>query len=216
LPSLKKKKLFEFKTWEQAASLQEELARSVVERTPSDFRPGQVCGLDAAYLDQRGFASAVLWDSQSRRIVAKAETVQEVGVEYVPGFLGFREGPLIVSAARRLAASTDVFMVDGHGRVHPRRFGLACQVGLALNKPTVGVAKSRFYGRVDGGNIISPDGSLLGKLVETRSGRRFFVSVGNRISLDDAVRLVKSCIVDDHPVPLREAHLEAVRLRRAG
>ncbi len=214
--SLKKEKLFQFKTWEQAASLQAELARSVVEETPSLFRPRRVCGLDVAYLDQQGFASAVLWDSRYRRIVARAEIVREVRVEYVPGFLGFREGPLILSAARRLAGSTDVFMVDGHGRVHPRRFGLACHVGLALNKPTVGVAKSRFHGKVEGNNIISPEGSVLGKVVKTRTGRPFFVSVGNRISLDDAVRLVKSCIIDDHPVPLREAHLEAVRLRRVG
>jgi deoxyribonuclease V len=207
---------FEFRTWGQAADLQSRLAGSIVEQTPSRFKPILICGLDLAYLDDLGFAAGVLWDLQSERIVATSKVVGEVGLGYAPGFLGFREGPLVVAAARKLSKSADVFMVDGHGRVHPRRFGLACHVGLALGKPTVGVAKSQFYGNVEGDSIVSPEGTLLGKVVRTNNGRPYYVSVGNRISLDNAAQLVKQCIVNDHAVPLREAHLEAARLRRAG
>ena len=148
--------MFDFRTWEQAADLQTTLAGSVVEQSPLHFKPRIVCGVDVAYRDDQGFASAVLWDLQSAKIVTTSKMVGKVSVEYVPGFLGFREGSLILAAARRLAGSADVFMVDGHGRVHPRRFGLACHVGLALAKPTIGVAKSRFYGKVDGDRIVDP------------------------------------------------------------
>src|SRR6266571_5128337 len=93
-------------------------------------------------------------------------------------------------------------------------FGLACQVGLALNQPTIGVAKTPFYGRIEKNRIMSPDGELLGKVVRAGDGRAFYVSVGHRVGLEDADTLVKGCLVNNHPSPLREAHLEAARLRR--
>ena len=188
----------------------------MVEKTPLHFTPRTVCAVDVAYRGDQGFATGILWDLSSSEIVVKSNIVDKVRVDYLPGFLAFREGPLILAAASKLAKSAHVFMVDGHGRVHPRRLGLACHVGLALGKPTIGVAKSRFYGKVEGDKIVGPQGSLLGRLVETASGKLFYVSVGNQIGLDDAIRLVGQCVVGDHIAPLREAHLEAVRLRRAG
>ena len=215
-PLVQNKKLFEFRTWEQAASLQTRLAGSVVEQTPSHFKPERVCGLDVAYLGDLGFASGVLWDLQSEKVVATSRVVRKVGLGYVPGFLGFREGPLVVEIARKLdELSPDLFLVDGHGRVHPRGFGLACHVGVALDRPTVGVAKSQFYGTVAGDRIVGPNGQLLGKVVRSATRKSFFVSIGNRISLHDSIRVVRSCIRDGQLVPLREAHLEATRARRA-
>ena len=207
--------LFEFENWEQAAVLQSRLAREIVEESPPRFKPRRVSGLDMAYRDDHGFASAVVWDMASETVETSSHAVGKVDVGYVPGFLGFREGPMIVRLARKVAKSADVFLVDGHGRIHPRKFGLACHVGLALAKPTIGVAKSRFYGREDGENILGPDGEVLGKTVRA-DGRVLYVSVGNLIALDDAVRIVRRCIVDGSCVPLREAHLGAGKLRRAG
>ncbi len=215
MPILHARDLFEFKTWRQAARLQAELAGLVIEETPSDFKPRWICGLDVAYRDDRGFASAVVWDLEYAKLVATSHAVGLVSVGYLPGFLGFREGPIIMSAATNLAASVDVFMVDGHGQTHPRRFGSACQIGLALDKPTIGVAKSRFYGRVEDDKVVGPDGTLLGKVVKADERKHYYVSVGHRIALDDAARLVNNCLVNGYPVPLREAHLEAVKLRRA-
>jgi deoxyribonuclease V len=206
--------LFEFKNGEQAAVLQSGFASEIVEESPPRFRPRRVCGIDMAYRDDRGFASAVVWDIESATVVSSSHASGKVDVGYVPGFLGFREGPMVARLARRIGGSTNVFLVDGHGRVHPRRFGLACHVGLALQRPTIGVAKSRFYGREEGENIVGADGELLGKMVET-NGRTLYVSVGNLIGLDDAVHIVRGCIVDRDCVPLREAHLGAARLRRA-
>ena len=167
-----------------------------------------------AYRDDRGFAAAAVWDLESATVVSSSHASGKVDVSYVPGFLGFREGPIVVALARKISSLVDAFLVDGHGQVHPRRFGLACHVGLALQRPTIGVAKSPFYGREEGMNIIGPDGELLGKMVETER-RTLYVSVGNLIGLNHAVRIVRSCIINRDCVPLREAHLGAVKLRRA-
>ena len=206
--------LFSLQSREQAIGLQTEMSELVIQEAPTGFRPRLICGLDVAYRDNRGFSSAVLWDLAADRIAATAGSSGPVKADYVPGFLGFREGLLMVSAAKTLRARADAFLVDGHGRAHPRRFGLACHVGLALDKPTVGVGKSSFYGRVVGENILAPDDEVLGRIVRAKSGKTYYVSVGHRVGLNDAVRLVRDCMVGNHPAPLREAHLEAVRLRR--
>ncbi len=209
-------KLFEFRNREQAVRLQVELSRFVIEETPSVFKPKILCGLDMAYLGEQGFASAVLWDMEALKVVDTASSEGLVRVGYLPGLLGYREGPLMVRAARKLRTRVDGFLVDGHGRAHPRRFGLACHVGLALNRPTVGVAKSPFYGSIEGDCILGPDGEVLGSTVRADNGRAFYVSVGHRINLEDATHLVRKCLVNNHPAPLREAHVESARLRRHG
>jgi len=139
--------------------------------------------------------------------------VLRVPVDYAPGLLGFREGPLVVAAARMLRGRVDVFLTDGHGVAHPERFGLACHVGLALDKPTVGVAKSILHGSVHDGKVIDEDGTVLGQVLSVGRKRRLYVSLGHRISLEDACETVRRFLVDDHIAPLRAAHLESVRLR---
>ena len=101
-----------------------------------------------AYRDDRWFAAAVVWDIESATVVSSSHASGKVEVGYVPGFLGFREGPMVAALARKIAGSADVFLVDGHGQVHPRRLSLACHVGLALQRPTIGVASlSSMVGR---------------------------------------------------------------------
>ncbi len=209
LLTISSEKLFEFQSRDQAVKLQTRMSRLVVEESPSCFKPRLFCGLDV-----QAFASAVIWDLEDLKVTRRAASKGRAKVRYLPGLLGFREGPLLVSAARKLRGRADVFLVDGHGRAHPRRFGLACHVGLALNRPTIGVAKSRFYGRIEDDTILGPDGELLGKLVIVGNGRAFYVSVGHRVGLKDAARLVKGCLVNNHPAPIREAHLEATTMRR--
>lgn len=213
---LNKRNLFEFRSWKQALDIQVELSRFVIDRTPSSFKPRLLCSLDAAYGGEYGFASAVIWDNEASSVTETAGFERRVRVDYMPGFLGFREGPLLVSAAEKLRDRVDVFLVDGHGRAHPRLFGLACQVGLALKRPTVGVAKSLLYGETVDENIISPDGEVLGKVVRAGRAKAHYVSVGHRVELNDAARLVRACLVNNYPAPLRAAHLESLILRRLG
>lgn len=144
-----------------------------------------------------GVASCVVWDCQAREVVETGTARGPVRFPYVPGFLGFRECPLMARAILRLQHIPDVVACDGHGRIHPRRFGEACQLGVVLDLPTFGVAKSPFVGtsawtdlsRVKGATTPVCDGrEVLGLAVVGRDeSRPVFVSVGSRITLDCAL-----------------------------
>jgi deoxyribonuclease V len=168
--------------------------------------------MDAAYEGDTAFVAASVWDVAHMKIIETATIVDRVSTKYVPGFLGFREGPLLVGIAEKVRQKPDVFLIDGQGVAHPRRFGLACHVGLALDRPTIGVAKSRLYGKSDGGKILDPEGMVIGRILTARN-RKFYVSVGHRISLQTGSDLVEKSIVDGHPSPLRQAHLESLRAK---
>ena len=206
--------LFDFTNPESAIIKQHQLSSLVQDQTPPQFAPRLLCGLDAAYIEGWGVGVAAVWDLRNSSLVEVGHAIGKITINYLPGLLAFREGPLLVSASERLLTKPDVFLVDGHGQAHPRRFGLACHVGLALDSPTIGVAKSNLYGRVRGNRLTGPDGSVLGRLLNTGAGRTFFISVGHKISLVEAVRLVGKSLVQGYPAPLRTAHLEATRLRR--
>ena len=179
------------------------------------FEPRYLCGMDVAYKGDTAFVGASVWDMMNLEIIENSNIVDHVSTKYVPGFLGFREGPPLVKIAKRMQHEPDVFMIDGQGVAHPRKFGLACHVGLTLDKPTIGVAKSRLYGRSDDSNLLNPDGELIGRILTARN-RKFYVSIGHRISLQTASDLVEKSFVNGHPSPLRQAHLESIRAKKSG
>jgi len=134
---------------------------------------------------------------------------------YVPGLLSFREAPAILGALSRLNSLPDVLLVDGHGLAHPRRFGLACHLGVLLDMPTIGCAKSILIGEVGPLNgsagsitILRIEGEELGLAIRTRPGvKPVYVSVGHRADLDSATRiLLASCRGYRIPEPIRYAH----------
>lgn len=135
-------------------------------------------------------------------------------MDYVPGFLGFREGPLLAGIATELEIVPDVFLIDGHGLAHPRRFGVACHMGLAIDRPTIGVAKSLLYGRIHKGKILAGEDNTVGRTLTTARERKYYVSIGHRISLPTAYRIVRRSIVDGFSAPLRVAHLNSISLKR--
>lgn len=206
---------FQFVDMDHAASLQRDLSTRVKRIDDPDFEPRFLCGMDVAYDGDTAFVAAALWDAAKREIVETTSMVSSVPTRYVPGFLAFREGPLLIKVAEKLRVRPEAFLIDGQGFAHPRRFGLACHVGLALDKPTIGVAKSRLYGRSDQGNILDPEGWIIGRVL-TAGSRKFYVSVGHRISLETASDLVEKSIVNGHPSPLRQAHLESIRAKQGG
>lgn len=193
--------------------MQRKLSTRIKSTDDPGFEPRYLCGVDAAYDRNTAFVVAAIWDKLSRRIVETTSAVDEVSTSYVPGFLGFREGPLLVRIAERLRTTPDVFLIDGQGYAHPRKFGLACHVGLVMDKPTIGVAKSRLYGKPQNSNIVDPEDKVIGRILAA-GHRKFYVSVGHRISLKTASDLVEECIVNGHPSPLREAHLGSIRAKR--
>jgi deoxyribonuclease V len=204
---------FQFVDTDQAIALQRDLSTRVKYTDDPGFEPRYLCGMDVAYDGETAYVAAVVWDIPNRRIIETASALDNVSRKYVPGFLGFREGPLLVRIAERVRTRPDVFLIDGAGTAHPRKFGLACHVGLAMDKPTIGVAKSRLYGKLNDSNITDPEGKVIGRIL-TAGNRKFYVSVGHRISLKTASDLVETCIVNGHPSPLREAHLESIRAKQ--
>ncbi|NEP25185.1 deoxyribonuclease V [Moorena sp. SIO3I6] len=120
---------------------------------------------------------------------------------YVPGFLSFREVPVLLDALEKISIIPDLILCDGQGIAHPRRFGLACHLGVLTDIPTIGVAKSRFIGYHEElpenkGNWqpLSHDGEIIGAVVRTRTGvKPVYVSIGHRISLPTAIDYVLRC-----------------------
>lgn len=120
---------------------------------------------------------------------------------YVPGLLSFREIPAVLDALERLRLDPDLLVCDGQGYAHPRRFGLACHLGVLCDLPSIGAAKSRLIGEhaaLDSTRGAVADlmhqGEVIGAVVRTRTGvQPLYVSVGHRVSLPEAVRLVLAC-----------------------
>jgi deoxyribonuclease V len=156
-------------------------------------------------------------------VMAQATESRIADFPYVPGYLGFREVPALVAAWARLGRKPDLLLVDGQGLAHPRGLGLACHLGLVLDVPTIGVAKSLLVGTAEPGPAagdVAPilwKGARLGMALRTRRGALpLFVSVGHRVSLDTAVAIVRAaCDGRRLPVPIRAAHEAANAARRA-
>ncbi len=184
-------------TPKQAVQLQRELAGLVVE-APLAGPVATVAGADCAFSPDKSqiLAAAVLLDAGTLEVLDVSEVVQPVAFPYVSGLLSFREAPAVIAAVRGLSHGPDLLMCDGQGRAHPRRIGLASHVGLWLDLPTIGVAKSRLCGehrslaaRRGSAVQLVHDGEVIGKVVRTRDAvRPVYVSVGHRVTLDEAVR----------------------------
>jgi deoxyribonuclease V len=191
---------------------QEELRLQVVEKDGmTDHK--KVTGVDIAYLGEEAVAAAVTMEAGSGKVLEEVVEWGRVRFPYVPGYLAYRELPMVRKAVR--CGSGHVHLIDGHGRLHPRCFGVACHIGVSLGIPTVGAAKSMLIGHVmEGGGDIMVDGEVRGRMVGS-GGKPTYVSVGHRVSLDTACHLVKRLILRaGPPEPLRMAHILATEERR--
>src|SRR4051812_9873973 len=157
-------------------------------------------------------------------VVAEAQATQRATMPYIPGFLGFREVPALLAAWEKLVVKPDLLMVDGHGIAHPRGLGIAAQLGVVLDVPSIGVAKSPLVGRPAAplGEVVGATeplewkGRVLGTVLRTRRrANPLYVSVGHRVSLAGAVEWVRRCGTGYRlPEPTRLAHLAANAARR--
>ncbi|MFI8890115.1 endonuclease V [Streptomyces paradoxus] len=184
-------------TEEQARAVQDELrAHVILDAAGPPPGAGRVTGVDVAYDDERDVvaAAAVVLDASSLEVVAEATAVGRVSFPYVPGLLAFREIPTVLAALDALPCPPGLVVCDGYGLAHPRRFGLASHLGVLTGLPTIGVAKNPFTFTYDDPD--TPRGSTsallagseeVGRALRTRDGvKPVFVSVGHRVTLDDA------------------------------
>jgi deoxyribonuclease V len=184
----------------EAVAVQRRLARRVVV-APLRGVPRLVAGLDAAFSGEACVAGVVLWDALAQRVVEARVAARPLRFPYVPGLLSFREGPALLAALRRLRGVPQALVCDGHGLAHPRRFGIACHLGVLTGLPTVGCAKSRLVGthaepaRRRGARApLTHEGHVIGSALRTQAeAKPVYVSVGHRVDLRSAERIVLAC-----------------------
>ncbi|MDA2812917.1 endonuclease V [Nocardiopsis sp. RSe5-2] len=186
---------------DEARALQERLAPEVRTEPLDAGAVRLAAGLDVSYApdEDRLVAAAVVLSLPGLEVVEAATADAAPAFPYVPGLFAFRELPPLLEAIGRLSVEPDVFVCDGFGLAHPRRFGLACHLGWLLDRPTIGVGKSPFVGRSDEPGaergarapLVADDGAEVGCALRTRAGvRPVYVSVGHRADLEGAVDLV--------------------------
>lgn len=213
-------------TPEAAVALQRELAGRVDTRAPLTHYE-LVAGADVSYgrFSSRFFAGIVVLRLPALTVVERRGAVRDSPFPYVPGLLSFREAPALLEAFALLEHVPDVIVFDGQGIAHPRRLGIASHVGLWLDRPTVGCAKSLLCGKFqklgEKAGALAPlvdRGEGVGSAVRTKDRvQPVYVSAGHRIDLPSAVRVVlQTCKGYRLPEPTRQAHLYVNELRRAG
>ena len=202
-------------TPEEAIALQRELAARI--QTTNGFDPDaikSIAGIDVS-LKGEGQAAVVVLSYPDLAPLDQAVATAKLAFPYVPGLLSFRESPLVLAALEKLRALPDLLMIDGQGYAHPRRFGIACHLGLLTDRPAIGVAKSVLVGRYEPPGENAGDQSPLVHRGETvgvalRSKPRtnpLIVSIGHRIDLPTAVGFVQACLRGYRlPEPTRSAH----------
>jgi deoxyribonuclease V len=202
-------------TPQQAREIQLEL-RGRIERTDRLPPVRRMAGADVALdLDRgRAIAGVIVYRFPDMVELERTWAARPLAFPYVPGLLSFRETPVLLEAFERLRQEPDVIFYDGHGYAHPRRFGITCHLGVLLDRPTIGCAKSLLIGshaepprRVGGWTPLRDGGEIIGAVLRTRAGvKPIYVSQGHRVSLERALQL--TCAVCDGfriPRPTREA-----------
>jgi deoxyribonuclease V len=212
---------------EEAQHVQRELAKRVILTNDFSFSHW-VGGMDVSnnLYEPKVYASAVVLNKESLQLEEEAAVAQAQLFPYIPGFLGFRESPALVAAFKKLSQPPEIILVDGHGISHPRRLGIASHLGVILDIPTIGVAKSILVGQPAGplGNAQGDTvplvwkGEQIGVFLRTKVRcNPLIISTGHRISLPSAVEIVMQCLTRYRlPEPTRQAHLAANRCRREG
>lgn len=189
----------------QAIELQQRLSKKVIARD-SIKKIRKVCAADVSYNNENTRTSAVVMDARTLNVLEHVTLETKVKTPYIPGLLMLRESEPILSALKLLKNNFDLLIVDGNGQLHPRKCGIASYLGIIINKPTIGVAKSLLCGNIKK-NSIELDGKILGKVIEKKKGKKIFVSVGNKISLRTSVKIITSLIKEGQwqPEPIRIA-----------
>jgi deoxyribonuclease V len=190
-------------TYANAITLQKNIAKKVVAAKDDFGEISSICGVDVAYRgsSNAAYCSAVIMDKNMQQLVESVDVQTIVKYPYVPGLLMLREAEPIFYTLKLLKNSYDLLLIDGHGLLHPRRCGLACYIGVSLDKPTIGVAKSRLCGTVRPDGFVEIDGEILGYAI----GKKLYISVGHRVTLKTAITLVKELGIE----PLRLADINS-------
>ena len=210
-------------TPKEAVAQQKEL-REQIRLVPLTIKPTFIGGCDVSMnrFAKDGFAGFVVLDATTLHMVDHAVVHKDIPFPYIPGLLSFREIPMLLDAWDKLQTKPDVLVVDGVGIAHPRRLGIATHLGLVLNIPTIGCAKSVLVGEYkepkdefgayefmyDPKKDADGEREIIGAAFRSKVGvKPIFISPGNLITLEESIEIIKSCLIKHRlPEPTRLAH----------
>lgn len=208
----------------EAIAIQQDL-RSKIRIVPLKEPITYIAGADISF--NRGsnvfYAGFVVFRYPSLKLCGHSLIVSESTFPYIPGLLSFRELPALLAAWKQMPLIPDVVLMDGHGIAHPRRMGIASHFGLWVNRPTIGCAKRLLVGMhgtlgtaAGSSTVIYDRHETLGVALRTRDRiKPVYISPGNLINSDDALRITQHCVAKHRlPEPTRQAHLLVNRLRK--
>ncbi len=218
-----------FHSWDvspqEAIQIQKEIRAKVI-RHGRLGRVRFVAGADVAFDNpsQTAFAGVVILEFPDLRIVETRVERSPITFPYIPGLLSFRETPPLLKVFSKIRHEPEVIFIDGHGWSHPRSAGLACHIGVLLNLPVIGCAKSVLVGsyeipaskRGSVSNLYHTSGEVIGAVLRTRAHvKPVFVSIGHRVGLKEAIRLTLACGKGYRiPEPTRQADLLVEKAKR--
>jgi len=207
-------------TWQtsiqQAKIIQEDLAKKIkISKLQVPIK--KIAGFDVSYLKSRNLliGGMVVMNFPELNVLETIIQTSPISFPYIPGYLSFREAPVLLDLITSQRQNIDVFLFDGHGIAHPRGLGIAAHIGVLIDKPCLGCAKKKLVGEFDqpadqrgSASNLTYKGKKIGQVLRTRPGTKpVFVSVGNRITLQQGVELILSCCRKCRlPEPLRQAH----------
>lgn len=207
----------------KAKEIQNEL-RKRVKIAPLKKRPEFIAAADAAFANDRVIAVVTLYKYLELKYIQNAFSIEKSQFPYIPGMLSFREGHAIVNAIRRLDEKPDLILFDGQGIAHPNGIGIASHIGVILNIPTIGCAKSRLIGEFKEPDITKGSWTYLyfkemkvGAVLRTKSNvKPVFVSPGHMIDIESSVEIVMKCVSKYRiPEPLRTADIFSRKLKHS-
>ena len=202
--------------YKKAVEIQERLKKSIILKG-SAKNCKLIAGADVSYTKESEifYASVVVFNLQTMQRIEAVTASGTVGFPYIPGLLSFRESPILLKAFAKIKSEPDVIILDAQGIAHPRGIGLASHIGLLLDKPSIGCAKTRLIGEYNemsreagSHSQLTIQGKVVGAVLRTRKNvKPVFVSPGHKVDVNTSIELIlKSCRGYRLPEPVRQAH----------
>jgi len=207
---------------EKARSIQKKIADKIILETFRG-RCRYIGGIDSAYSNNKIISAICVYDITTGDVINSSYSIVECSFPYIPTYLSFREVPAIIEAFINLDRKPDLFLVDGHGICHPRGVGIASHIGVVLDYPTIGVAKSKLVGEFSMPgpkkgefSTVKLYGEDVGFLYRSRENvKPIFLSPGNKVSLNDIIPIISTCINKYRlPEPIRFADRLAGEIKK--
>ena len=175
-----------------------------------------IAGSEQVYSGNKVISAIVVCDYKSLEVIESKHAVVEGKIPYKSGFLFYRDGPAIIEAFNKLENKPDLLIVKGNGILHPRRIGMASQVGILLDTASIGVTKNLMLGEVKDGTIYVEKEARGYELITREHAKPIYVSPGHKVSLKTGFEIIKNCLREPHklPEPLHLAHKYGKKVKK--